>query len=49
MKELVKLYHFDITTYINYGLGRKSINVWSFYDFPLFLKFSLIFMNMQIR
>ena len=23
--------------------------LWCFYDFPLFLSFSLIFMNMQIR
>ena len=23
-----------ITTYINDGFGQKSINVWSFYDFP---------------
>ena len=34
----------DSTTYINDGFGRKSNNVWYFYDFPSFLK---IFINIH--
>ena len=30
------------------GFGLKLVYLWCFYDFPLFLRFSLIFMNMQI-
>ena len=38
----------DLKTCNNNGLGLKSVYLFV-YDFPLFLMFSLIFMNMQIR
>ena len=49
MKGFVKLYHNIQQLWYDDGLVLKSVNLWCFYEFPLFSRFSLIFMNMQIR
>ena len=39
MKNLSYCITYDITAYINNGFGRKSVNLWPFYDFHSFLTF----------
>ena len=49
-KNLSNFIPYDITTYMNDGLGMKLVNLMYFFLFSLILlSFSLIFMNMQIR
>ena len=53
MKVFVKLYHRGYKNmqqwWFDDGLGLKSVIYGVFTIFPLLLRFSLIFMNMQIR